>query len=212
MLIRQLVRLAGFLGNPIPVNTAWMLVRAIRIAVRLPVEGLPDHDADLQRLADDTARVQARQRQVITRLRQESTQLRREIRRLRQQFEGQQPVAAQLQQGVNRQREEAAVLRRNINRCSVIAAKAYNRSCGNGINRNYEVVPFQDGSMPTEQQRNRAPLPALRTHVLTNRQLGRYLRGYGVQPVPRGIAARRTCLSRAIGLSDPFVLVHNLEA
>jgi len=209
-------------GNNIddaPNNAALVRVHAVRVVAPHPQEDMlvvinrrRQRTLDLiQELADQIASYWQECRQGIAALRQDVAELHQAVVESQ---EGMQQAITGVRQEIAGVGQEITGLRRAVTRYGTITIKGYNHTCGNGVNRNYEVMPFQDGSIPTQRNGRRRPLPAILTYdsirELTVRQLGIYLRGYGVHPVPRGALARRTCLGRAIGLSG--TLIHALEA
>ena len=92
--------------------------------------------------------------------------------------------------------------------------KTYNMQCGNGLECPYEIVPFNDGTMPpvsdnllqwcliTDVNHLQQGLPALRTtadiSALTSQQATHYAVGYGLGKV-NPLARRRKAIGRFIG-------------
>ncbi|KAM6503058.1 hypothetical protein JOM56_000001 [Amanita muscaria] len=80
-----------------------------------------------------------------------------------------------------------------------IASKTYNLQAGTGRARQFQIVPFPDGTLPNAPPHN---LPTLTNidviDALTGRQCTRYLRGYNLV-VPAAVQERRTAIKLEIG-------------
>jgi len=206
--------------DDVPNDAALVLVHAVRVAALPPAEGVlviadGGRRDPIQRLTEQWARFEQEWTQDIAAIMHNIAESRQDIAESQRGIEELQQKDSRLRRTVAGVRREMAGARQAAARYSTTTIKAYNHTCGNGVNQNYEEMPFQDGSMPTERHgRHRRPLPAILTYdnirELTMRQLGIYLRGYGVHPIPRGALARRTYLGRAIGLSG--TLIRTLEA
>jgi len=81
------------------------------------------------------------------------------------------------------------------------AARSYNLQCRDGIARPFEIVPFLDGRLPTDQPHN---LPALRNaeaiQGLSAQEVNTYMTGYGldltIQEPKRAIGREIGCVTR----------------
>ncbi|KAF5381565.1 hypothetical protein D9615_005636 [Tricholomella constricta] len=75
----------------------------------------------------------------------------------------------------------------------------HNCLAGDGRVRRFEVIPFHDGTLPTDPPHNLPPLVNVAAiNALTGPQATAYLRGYG-RPIPRSVATRRRAIRDTVG-------------
>lgn len=126
-------------------------------------------------------------------------------------------LSAQMQAGFDSLRAEVGALTQKVgaleskvgalesvvNRSSILAAKAYNATCGEGGVRSYTEVPNADGdTCPASEQplRNRAALMALNLN-----SAGTWCKHYGVAPLPRSAPARRKAVAAHLGIAPGLI-------